>query len=32
MLAADTIPDSLIDFAVPGEAADYDAHEALTGL
>ena len=27
MLAPDPIPDSLLDVAVPGEAADYDAHE-----
>ena len=27
MLAPDPIPDSLLDVAVPGEAADYDAYE-----
>jgi len=32
MLAPDPIPDSLIDVAVPGEAADYDALEARAGL
>ncbi len=31
-LATDPIPDSLLDVAVPGEAADYDAHEARAGL
>jgi tetratricopeptide (TPR) repeat protein len=32
MLAPDPIPDSLLDVAVPGEAADYDAHKARAGL
>ena len=32
MLAPDPIPDSLLDVAVPGEAADYDAHRARVGL
>jgi tetratricopeptide (TPR) repeat protein len=32
MLAPDPIPDSLLDVAVPGEAADYDAHRARSGL
>ena len=32
MLAPDPIPDSLLDVAVPGEAADYDALEARAGL
>jgi tetratricopeptide (TPR) repeat protein len=32
MLAPDPIPDSLFDVPVPGEAADYDAHEARAGL
>ncbi len=32
MLPADPIPGSLIDVAVPGEAADYDALEARAGL
>jgi tetratricopeptide (TPR) repeat protein len=32
MLAADPIPDALIGAAVPGEAADYDAERARTGL
>ncbi len=32
MLAPDPIPNSLLDFAVPGEAADYDAHQARAGL
>ena len=32
MLAPDPIPDSLIDVAVPGETADYDAHRARGGL
>ena len=32
MLAPDPIPDSLLDVAVPGEAADYDAYEARAGL
>ena len=31
-LAPDPIPDLLIDVAVPGEAADPDAREALAGL
>jgi tetratricopeptide (TPR) repeat protein len=31
-LAPDPIPDSLLDVAVPGEAADWDAHEARAGL
>jgi len=32
MLAPDPIPDSLLDVAVPGEAADYDVLEARAGL
>ena len=32
MLAPDPVPNSLIDVAVPGEAADTDALEALAGL
>ena len=32
MLAPDPIPNSLLDVAVPGEAADYDALEARAGL
>jgi hypothetical protein len=32
LLAPDPIPDSLIDVPVPGEAADYDAYEARSGL
>ena len=32
MLAPDPIPDLLIDVAVPGEAADDDAHKARAGL
>jgi hypothetical protein len=32
MLAPDPIPDSLLDVAVPGEASDYDAHNARSGL
>lgn len=31
-LAPDPIPDSLLDVAVPGEAADYDPYEARAGL
>ncbi len=31
-LAPDPIPDSLLDVAVPGEAADYDALKARAGL
>jgi tetratricopeptide (TPR) repeat protein len=30
--APDPVPDSLLDVAVPGEAADYDAYEARAGL
>jgi len=32
MLAPDPIPDTLLDVAVPGEAADYDAYKARAGL
>jgi len=32
MLAPDPIPDSLLDVAVPAEAADYDAYDARAGL
>jgi tetratricopeptide (TPR) repeat protein len=32
MLAPDPIPDSLLDVAVPGEAADYDVQKACSGL
>jgi tetratricopeptide (TPR) repeat protein len=32
MLAPDPIPDSLLDLAVPGEAADYDVQKARAGL
>ena len=32
MLAPDPIPDSLLDVAVPGEAADFDARKARAGL
>jgi len=32
MLSAHSIPDSLIDVAVPGEAADYDTERARGGL
>ena len=32
MLAPDPVPNSLIDVAVPGEAAEFDALEALAGL
>ncbi len=32
MLAPDPIADSLLDIAVPGETADYDAHRARAGL
>ncbi len=32
MLAPDPIPDSLLDVTVQGEAADYDAREALAAL
>ena len=31
-LAPDPVPDSLLDVAVPGEAQDYDAHEARADL
>ena len=31
-LAPEPIPDTLIDVSVPGEEADYDAHEARAGL
>src|SRR5277367_3198275 len=31
-LAPDPVPDSLLDVAVPGEVADYDAHEARADL
>jgi tetratricopeptide (TPR) repeat protein len=31
-LASDPVPDSLLDVAVPGEAADTDAYEARAGL
>ena len=31
-LAPDPVPDSLLDVGVPGEAPDYDAYEARTGL
>src|SRR5208282_3969444 len=32
MLAPDPIPDSLLDVAIPGEAAGYDVHKARAGL
>ncbi len=32
MLAPDSIPESLLDVAVPGEASDYDAQKARAGL
>ena len=32
MLVPDPIPDTLLDVAVPGEAADYDAYKARAGL